>query len=404
MENEQKVLGGQGDLMRKKVLLRGPFLTNSGYGVHSRQLARWAVSRSSDWDVKFQVLPWGITPWILDRDQESGLIGQIMDRTGINEQDRFDISIQVQLPNEWDHSLARINVGVTAGVETDVCNPEWVPACNKMNAVIVPSSHSRNSFIKTGATGLRSPIYIVPESFYDEILQDPDPLDIDFSTDFNFLIFGQLTGNNPENDRKNIFYTLKWMFEEFKNDSNVGIILKTNSGRTTKIDRAVTERLVRQLTGEARSGVNPRVHLLHGSMSNREVSGLMRHPKVKALVSLTRGEGYGLPILEAAASGLPVIATNWSGYTDFLGQEDFTPVDYTLAPIHKSRVDGKIFVEGARWAQVDEINARKKMRKLYQKPSMPFHRAKEAAKRIKRDFSFESISKKLDETFGEILG
>lgn len=389
--------------MRTKVLLRGPFLTNSGYGVHSRQIARWALSRG-DWDVKFQVLQWGITPWILDRDQESGLVGQIMDRTDASDRDRYDISVQVQLPNEWDPRLARLNIGVTAGVETDVCNPEWVQKCGQMTAVIVPSNHTRNGFVKTSGGALKSPIYVVPESFYDEILQDVAPLDVDFSTDFNFLVFGQLTGNNPENDRKNIFYTLKWMFEEFKDESDIGIILKTNSGRTTKIDRTHTERIVRALVGEARSGPNPRLHFLHGCMSNREVVGLMRHPKVKALVSLTRGEGYGLPILESAACGLPVIATNWSGHTDFLGQDDFIPVDYTLAPVHKSRVDGKIFVEGARWAQVSESSARKKMRKFYQKPSMPTHRSKECSRRLRREYSFEAVSRKLSETFEEILG
>lgn len=386
----------------KNVLLRGPFLTNSGYGVHARQIARWAIAKK-DWNVRVQALPWGITPWLIDRDLEGGLVGQIMDRTGIESNFVFDLSIQVQLPNEWDERLARKNVGVTAAVETDRCNPAWIDKCNKMSVVVVPSKHAKSSLENTSAGRLKTPVVVVPESFHDEIASDASPLDIKFSTQFNFLVFGQLTGNNPENDRKNLFYTLKWMFEEFKDDKDVGIVLKTNSGRTTKIDRLVTERVVTQLVKEARKTDFPRLHFLHGKMSNVEIAGLMKHPSVKALVSLTRGEGYGLPILEAAATGLPVIATGWSGYTDFLKEGDYIDVDYTVAPIHKSRVDNGIFMEGARWAHPDEKDAKKKLRKFYQKSVMPQHRAHEVSKRIRRDLSFDFVSALYDVALAEII-
>lgn len=386
----------------KNVLLRGPFLTNSGYGVHARQIARWAISKK-DWNVKVQTLPWGITPWLIDRNLEDGLIGQIMDRTGINPNSRFDLSIQVQLPNEWDERLATKNVGVTAAVETDRCNPAWIDKCNKMSMVVVPSKHAKLNLENTGGTGLRTPVIVVPESFHDEVAQEVPVLDIEFSTKFNFLVFGQLTGNNPENDRKNLFYTLKWMFEEFKDDKDVGIVLKTNSGRTTKIDRLVTERVVKQLVKEARKTDFPRLHFVHGKMTNTEIAGLMRHPSVKALVSLTRGEGYGLPILEASAAGLPVIATGWSGYTDFLRDGDYISVDYSVAPIHKSRIDNGIFMEGARWAHPDEKDAKKKLRRFYQKSVMPQHRAQEVAKRIRQDLSFEAVSALYDTALHDLI-
>ena len=335
----------------KNVLLRGPFLTNSGYGVHARQIARWAISKK-DWNVKVQTLPWGITPWLIDRHLEDGLVGQIMDRTGIQSDFIFDLSIQVQLPNEWDDRFARKNIGITAAVETDRCNPAWIDKCNKMSVVVVPSKHAKLSLENTSAGRLKTPVIVVPESFHDEINQDIPALNIDFSTKFNFLVFGQLTGNNPENDRKNLFYTLKWMFEEFKDDEDVGII---------------------------------------------------RHPSVKALVSLTRGEGYGLPLLEAAAASLPVIATGWSGYTDFLREGDYISVDYTLGPIHKSRVDGGIFMDGSRWAHPDEKDAKKKLRKFYQKSTMPHHRAQEVAKRIRHDLSFDAISALYDVALHELI-
>lgn len=385
----------------KRVLLRGPFLTSSGYGVHSRQVARWALAKS-DWDVRVQTLLWGVTPWLIDGSDEKGLIGRIMMRTSpLEGQPIFDMSFQVQLPNEWDPRLARVNIGVTAAVETDKCNPAWIEACNRMTAVVVPSQHTKSVLESSGV--LRVPVLVIPESYYDEILEEsPQKFSHEFSTSFNFLVFGQLTGNNPENDRKNLFYTLKWMFEEFKDDKDVGIILKTNSGRQTKIDRLVTERFVKQMIKEVRKTPYPRVHMLHGKMDNQEMTSLMTDPTVKALVSLTRGEGYGLPILEAAAVGLPVIATGWSGHLDFM-KTDFVSVEYNLGEIHPSRVDNQIFMKGTKWAYPSEDDAKKRMRKFYEKSTMPRHKAQEASKRIRQDYSFGAVSKIYDEKLAPYL-
>ena len=382
----------------KRVLLRGPFLTSSGYGVHSRQIARWALTKKN-WNVSFQTLHWGVTPWILD--DKDTLIKKIMEKTiTLQGQPVFDLSIQIQLPNEWDPKLAHENIGVTAAVETDMCNPSWIMSCNAMSCVVVPSRHTCSTITNTASVKniqLTTNVVVIPESFYDEILDSSIvPLNHDFSTKFNFLVFGQLTGKNPENDRKNLFYTLKWMFEEFRSDDDVGIILKTNSGKNTKIDKMVTNRVLSQIIKESRPTKNPRVHFLHGKMKNREMVSLMKHETVRALATFTRGEGYGLPILEAAAVGLPVIATGWSGHTDFLGS-NYTSVEYDLGEIHKTRVDEKIFLSGAKWAHPHEKDAKKKMRKFYQKPSMFKHRAQKLSKSIRQNYSFDSVSNIYDQ-------
>jgi len=378
----------------KKVVFRGPTMTQSGYGVHSRQVARWLLSRE-DVDVKFMVTPWGDTPWLLDRNSCSGLIGKVMDKT-VGTDYKADVSIQLQLPNEWDAKLATKNVGMTAAVETDTANPEWNSCCNKMDSIVFPSLHAKNSITTNGSLTCES--YIIPESFDDDMLSDAAPLELSqLDTNFNFLLFGQFSGNNPHNDRKNLLFSVKWLCEAFKDDPEVGIIIKTNSGRNTRIDRALVLKLFKSVLSEVRKGPYPKVHFLHGDMSDAEVSRLYRVESIKALVSLTRGEGFGLPLLEAAASGLPVIATNWSAHTEFLKHIKFVPIDYSLAQVHPSRVDGKIFMPGSKWAEPSEADFKKKIIKFRNSPSIPASWAKEGSSIIKEKYNFKEISRLYDQ-------
>jgi glycosyltransferase involved in cell wall biosynthesis len=329
-----------------------------------------------------------------------GLIGEIMKRT-VDGNFRADVSLQLQLPNEWSTSVANYNIGMTAGVETDKCNLAWIPAINSMNHVIVPSKHVATCFKNTG--NIMTPLDVVPESYIDEINSLDLPNLPSFSTDFNFLVFGQITGNNPYNDRKNTFFTLKWLCEAFKDNKDVGIIIKTNSGRHTKIDRNLIKNLLNNVVAECRKGPYPKVHLLHGDMNDHEVAALYRHPQVKALVSATRGEGYGLPILEAAASGLPVIATGWSGHTDFLGHGKYVSLDYRLEEIHHTRIDNQIFMNGMKWANPLEEDFKRKVTKFRASPTPPQEWAAELAKKIQPLYNFQSISKQYDDLLGSVI-
>ena len=384
-----------------KICVRGPLLSISGYGNHTRQLYRW-LSEKTDHELATQILPWGITPWYINPELQDGLIGKIMrESVSLEAQQAYDVSFQVQLPNEWDPNLARFNVGVTAAVETDICSRAWIQNCNTMNLIVVPSQHTKKTIENSGE--LTVPIVVVPEAFPDSILQESVP-DLDFQprTSFNFLLFGQITGTNAFSDRKNTFFALKWLAEEFRDDPDVGIVIKTNHGRNTSIDRHMVQNMLNKVRREL--NVNVPVYLLHGAMNDDEVAALYRSETIKCLVAPTRGEGFGLPLLEAAASDLPVIATGWSGHTDFLNSGKWIKFDYELGPVPNEKIDGNIFVEGSKWAEVKESSFKKTVRKFREKDQMPKAWAKDLGEKLRESHSFEAIARYWADTLSDYIG
>jgi hypothetical protein len=212
--------------MKKKVILRAPVLTQSGYGVHSRQVAAWLIGRG-DLELSINAMPWGDTPWHVDAKALDGLVGAIMERTSPSNalKGQGSVSFQLQLPHEWDPNLADVNVGLTAGVETDRCHPEWIAACNRMSAVVVPSKHVETCLRASG--NITVPIHVIPESWCAPCISPDDQLPRlpGFSTGRNVLLFGQLTGTNPYNDRKNTFFGVRWLCELLADEPDVGIVI-----------------------------------------------------------------------------------------------------------------------------------------------------------------------------------
>ena len=384
------------------VVLRAPLLSVSGYGVHCRQIYKW-LSRRSEFNITSQVVQWGNTSWMINPELEDGLVGEIISSSKNIHSNQFDISFQVQLPDEWDPKLAKKNIGVSAVVETDRCNPEWIAAMNNMDAVIVPSEHVKKIILNTG--NITTQLFVVPEWYFEQIDNDEIcEIDLKLNTSFNFLTIAQFTGHDAYTDRKNLYFTVKWFCEAFAGDPDVGLIIKTNHGRGTKIDRRITKNKIRQLIGEVRKGSYPRIHLIHGNLSASEIAGLYRHKNVKCLLSLTRGEGFGLPLLEAAASQLPVIVTNWSAHLDFLGMGKFIPINYSLIDIPQSKIDNRIFVPGMKWAEPDEKDFKKKILKLRNKYNMPKQWAIDLSHLVKSKFSSTAIMSNYDDVLNKIIG
>lgn len=375
-----------------KVLVRGPLLSQSGYGVHSRQIVKWLLAARHE--VSCQVLPWGVTPWYLNAEDLDGLVGQIMARTAMP-QSKLDYSFQIQLPDEWDTSIANKNFGVTAAVETNFCNPLWVAACNDMDGIIVPSNFTAGVLQNSGK--LTTKVHVIPESFPVEFNGEiKSTRFFNLKSKRNFLLFGQLTAPTPELDRKNTFNAIKWFCEQFDGRKDVGLVIKTNMGTNSSLDKRLTVRTLKKVLEEVRPGKFPRVNLLHGNINNDQLFKMYCDNTLVGLITATRGEGYGLPMIEASAAALPVLATNWSGHKTFLQDGSWIPVKYKMIKIPNERVDNRIFMEHSLWADVDEKDFKSSLKKLYNGRAELRKNAAKTRKTILEKFSHSAVSKLYD--------
>tara|TARA_R100000030_G_scaffold24539_1_gene17782 strand:+ start:1980 stop:3941 length:1962 start_codon:yes stop_codon:yes gene_type:complete len=397
--------------MRKKVLLKAPLLTRSGYGEQARFALRSLRSREDLFDIFIQPLQWGQTSWINESNEERLWIDQAIEKTiaHIQQGGQFDISLQVTIPNEFQN-LAPVNVGYTAGIETSKVSPQWIQQANEMDKIIVVSSHSKHVFENTEyqaqnqQTGehvllkTNKPIEFV--NYPVKTFESLPELELELSTSFNFLTVAQF------GPRKNLQNTIKWFVEEFRND-DVGLVVKTNIAKNCLMDRTkllndISE-FLRQL-GDRKC----KVYLLHGDMTDAEMHSLYKHYQIDAFVSLPHGEGFGLPLFESAYCGLPIVTVGWSGQMDFLLneklEEKFYNVSYDIQPVQKEVVWDGVIVPDSMWAYAREDSAKQQMRSCYEN----LHKSKDSrsifndyAGELHERFSTEKMYKKFVNAFFE---
>jgi glycosyltransferase involved in cell wall biosynthesis len=359
--------------MKKKILLKAPILTRSGYGEQSRFALRSLRSRPDLFEVFIQPLQWGQTSWVSEKDEETNWINHTIEKTiaFIQHGGQFDVSLQVTIPNEWER-IAPVNIGFTAGMETTQVAHPWIEKGNEVDKILVVSDHSRDTYRDTvyvathNETGQQKEIKleapIVTTNYPVKDHGEPSDLGIELDYDFNFLVMAQF------GPRKNLPNTVKWFIEEF-HDNEVGLVVKANIAKNCLMDR---ERLFNNMKALLSNYPDRKckVYLLHGDMSDAEIHSLFEHPQLKAFLTLTHGEGFGLPIFEASYTGMPVIAPGWSGQLDFLvnkttGRSEFYNVEYDMHPIPDEVVWENVIVKESMWAYPRDHSAKQQMRRCY---------------------------------------
>lgn len=377
-------------LKKKSVLLKGPVLTNSGYGVHTRQIFKALLERKNI-DLYIQPTEWGNTAWILDKDFDGNIIDDIVMYSKKKfDKEKYDESYQVLLPDEWK-DLAHINIGATAGFEADIVKKSWIDYINSMDFVLTPSKFTRNAFLKTSLLyNKKLTTEIIPTGLwyyetFNENIESYSGLFDNLKYDKNILIIAQVSSNMSLSDRKNFLKTAKCAID-FVKDKEIGIILKVNFGKYSNSECVKITNFLKETLGEESL---KKVSLLFGSATINELQMLYSSQKISCMLSGTRAEGWGLPFIEAAACGLPIIATDYSAYKEFLG-DDFLRVNYDLKDF---RYDTR-FVDletSPKWAEFNFNDMLLKLKEFFSNEEKYEQKALKRQKIIKQCYNSKTI-------------
>jgi len=402
--------------MKNTFVISCPIDTYSGYGARSRDLVK-SIIELDKYNVQILGQRWGSTPFgfINDHPEWKFLKPHLINSMS----QKPDIWAQVTVPNEYN-PIGKYNIGFTAGIETTLCSAPWIEGMNRMDLNIVSSEHSKNVFLsskfekldqntkqKIGVVEMQKPIEVLLEGanldLYKPIKED-EITELNLLKDINtipekfvFLSVGHWMQGNIGEDRKNIGVTIKSFYETFKDKKNPpALILKTSSVNSSYMDRNEIQKRVHSIRNMCK-GKLPNIYILHGNFSNKEMNELYNHPKVKAMVSHTRGEGFGRPLLEFSLSNKPIICSGWSGQIDFL-KNDFTLLlQGGLTNVHPSAQQKDMIMAESKWFQPSPQEIYRAYREIFDNYKNWLIKAKRQGYHSRTYFAFENMKAKIKE-------
>jgi hypothetical protein len=398
--------------MKPVFVISCPIDTYSGYGARSRDIVK-AIIKTDKYDVKILPQRWGATPWnfIEDHKDEWGFLqSHILTEPKLTQQP--EIWAQITIPNEFQ-PVGKYNIGITAGIETTAVKGEWIEGCNRMNLVITSSEFAKRTFesmnyeIKNqqgqlqGYLKLTTPVEVIFEGANTDIykvLNTPCSLDLQIKESFAYLFVGHWTQGDFGEDRKNVSLLIKAFYETFKNKkTKPSLILKTSGSGSSYMDRNAILDKIDKIKKSVNSKDLPSIYLLHGEFTDEEINEIYNHSKVKAMVSLTKGEGFGRPLLEFSLVKKPIIATGWSAHTEFLDPNFTVALKGELKPVGASAINDWV-IAGSQWFNVDYGQVGHYFKDMFENYKNYTDGAKRQAFKSKNEFSWDKMFEKVDQT------
>ena len=407
-------------MSKNSCVIYAPIDTLSGYGARSRDTVKSIIELKKDeWDIKIISCPWGNTPTgFIKENPEWNFLSQYIVSPQLNAQP--DIMIWITVPNEFQ-KVGKYNIGITAGLEINIVPADWVEGVNKMDLVLVSSEHSKKAFLESkfqrvndktkqveSIIEVKVPIEVIFEGIDTNIYKHLDKPNIKvgdldkISEDFCYLFVGHWLPGDLGEDRKNVGLLIKAFIEVFKNKKNKpALILKTSIVGPSYMDRDEILKRINMIRKMSNSSDIPNIYLLHGEFTDAEMNELYNHVKVKAMVSLTKGEGFGRPLLEFTQSKKPLLTTNFSGHLDFLKGEFTTLINGTLTNVHPSAANTMLLKEG-QWFSPDHGQVGHYLKDMFENYKDYVDGGKRQGFYCKQNFSFEKMTEKMKEYLSQV--
>jgi len=389
-----------------KVVISSPVATQSGYGHHAREIITNIIERKdTKWDIKLLSMPWGHTPFTypISDDWKRRIIPLPL-------QYQPDIFIQITVPTEFQ-PIAKLNIGVTAGTEGDICPAEWIDCINRMQIVVVPSKFTKEVFENTAKASnklITCKLIVVPEYFNEETYSNKAESAInakdliadlnDIPESFAYLSVGHWLQGNIGEDRKNISGVIYSFLNTFKNTKDKpALVLKTSGATYSVMDRMDIENRISQIIEQPifQNAKLPNIYVVHGDLTDDEMNALYNHPKIKAMYSLTKSEGFGRPLLEFATTGKPMIVPLHSGQSDFLPADFVVEVKGNLTPIHPS-AQNEFLINGAKWFTPDYGYAQNLLKEVFTKYKNYLDNGKRLRYHVNQSFTKSAVQAEYD--------
>ena len=396
--------------MKPTLVFQGPIFTRSGYGDHCRDLMK-SLRKMDKYDIKIIPLRWGNTPQN-QVDGESEFGRWMLERVITGVEQKPDVFMQVSVANEFEPK-GHYNIGVTAGVETTIAPKDFIDGSNKMDLIIVPSNFTKQNLGGTvyqqkdnqtgqivGEIKTTTPIEVLFEGVDTEIFSKGSNKDVlaNVKEDFNFLIVGHWLKGDLGQDRKDIGMAIKTfatVFQYMPKDKRPGLIVKTSHAGFSVIDREGTREKLESVL-KSFGEKCPSIYLLHGDMEETDMSNLYHHPKVKAMISFAKGEGYGRPMAEFTLTGKPIIASGWSGQMDFLPTDNAVLLEGSLTPVHESAAD-QFCMKEAQWFTANYSNAANKIYDVYNNYNTYLQKSAGLRENTLKNFTLDKMNEKFEQ-------